>query len=242
MRERESNLEKLRKNVFFFFSRRIFALNDSNEEDRTIQGRVFIILRGYSIYDFWILHFRLAKGRKIQSLEDEKRKRRRGEEGSLFLRRGIKVAQVPWRLYHTYFYTEYFNNNNINICKGWPFPEEETGPCPERRNTVRTHESLYTFPVLSRRSARARTPERLLYKTRIYIYTYIAARLTNHYFVRNGGFSKMVAEDIFQTRLFCRSVEKLSTEIDSQMREKKERCDGMDLGFLYIQLLRFLRI
>lgn len=23
------------------------------------------------------------------------------------------------------------------------------------------------------------------------------------------------------------------------MREKKERCDGMDLGFLYIQLLRF---
>lgn len=80
---------------------------------------------------------------------------------------------------------------------------------------MRTHESLYTFPVLSRRSARARTPERLLYKTRIYIYTYIAARLTNHYFVRNGGFSKMVAEDIFQTRLFCRSVEKLSTEIDS---------------------------
>lgn len=45
-----------------------------------------------------------------------------GEEkgGSLFLGQGAKVAEVPWRLYRTYFYTEYFNNNNINICKGWP--------------------------------------------------------------------------------------------------------------------------
>lgn len=40
----------------------------------------------------------------------------------------------------------------------------------KKKNTVRTHESLYTFPVLSRRSARARTPERLLYKTKTYIY------------------------------------------------------------------------
>lgn len=45
----------------------------------------------------------------------------------------------------------------------------------KKKNTVRTHESLYTFPVLSRRSARARTPERLLYKTKTYIY--IAARV-----------------------------------------------------------------
>lgn len=52
------------------------------------------------------------------STDDEREKSR-----SLFLRRGTKVAEVPWRLYHTYFYTEYFNNNNINICTGWSCPD-----------------------------------------------------------------------------------------------------------------------
>lgn len=40
-------------------------------------------------------------------------------------------------------------------------------PTDHALNTMRTHESLYTFPVLSRRSTRARTPERLLYKEAI---------------------------------------------------------------------------
>lgn len=93
------------------------------------------------------------------STDDEREKSR-----SLFLRQGTKVAEVPWRLYHTYFYTEYFNNNDINICTSWSCPD---GASDHALNTMRTHESLYTFPVLSRRSTRARTPERLLYKEAI---------------------------------------------------------------------------
>lgn len=162
--------------MFFFSLSRIFASHWTiDEEDGMFEiGRYRdeCIIR----YDFWILHFQFARNRREEIrdlwISDER------EEGSLFLRRGIKVAQVPWRLYHTYFYTEYFNNNNINICKGWA-PGRGKGPCPKKeekkKNTVRTHESLYTFPVLSRRSARARTPERLLYKTKTYIY--IAARV-----------------------------------------------------------------
>ena len=73
-----------------------------------------------------------------------------------FLRRGNADSDVTRRLYHTYFYTEYFNND---ICKSGSRPRA-TGHA--LNHTVRTHESLYTFPFLSERSARARPPAHVL--------------------------------------------------------------------------------
>lgn len=102
---------------------------------------------------------------------------------------------------------------------------------------MRTHESLYTFPVLSRRSARARTPERLLYKTKTYIY--IAARVAwNHFLVRiyiythtyvyiylleNGG------RGYFSKWSFLPLGRTLFDEIDS--RSERGRKEKMQWGF-----------
>lgn len=47
---------------------------------------------------------------------------RRVKSSSFFgPRQGTRDTDVPCRLYHTYFYTEYFNINNI--CKSWSQPE-----------------------------------------------------------------------------------------------------------------------
>lgn len=87
----------------------------------------------------------------------------------------------------------------------------------KKEHGAHTRISLHFSRSFSAIGSSADTWTTFIQNENLYIYTYIAARLAkwNHYFVRNGGFSKMVAEDIFQTRLFCRSVEKLSTEIDS---------------------------
>lgn len=78
--------------MFFFFLSRIFASHWTiDEEDGMFEiGRYRdeCIIR----YDFWILHFQFpkeSKGGNSGFTDDERRK---GGKGSLFLRRGIKVA------------------------------------------------------------------------------------------------------------------------------------------------------
>lgn len=76
--------------MFFFSLSRIFASHWTiDEEDGMFEiGRYRdeYIIR----YDFWILHFQFARNRREEIrdlwMSDER------EEGSLFLRRGIKVA------------------------------------------------------------------------------------------------------------------------------------------------------
>ena len=86
------------------------------------------------------------------------RTQREGAARFFFLRRGNADTDVPRRLYHTYFYTEYFNND---ICKSGSRPRA-TGHA--LNHTVCTHESLYTFPfTFSTIGSSAATSARLLY-------------------------------------------------------------------------------
>ena len=98
-------------------------------------------------------------------------KRAKEKDGSLFLRQGTEVAEVSWRLYHTYFYTEYFNNNNINICKGWSaggLPMAGGGnPRPRSKHDAHTRISLHFSCTFSTTGSSADTGTTFIQKEAI---------------------------------------------------------------------------